>query len=56
VSLLHGAFDSINGVLGYVVVSLIGLVPLIWLWRRADGGGVLPRRRQPIPTAASVRP
>jgi len=54
VSLLHGAFDSINGVLGYVVVSLVGLVPLIWLWRRADGGGVRPRRRQPIPTAASV--
>jgi RsiW-degrading membrane proteinase PrsW (M82 family) len=52
VSVLHGAFDSINGVLGYVVVSLIGLVPLIWLWRRADGGGVLPRRRQPA--AASI--
>jgi hypothetical protein len=28
-----------------VVVSLVGLVPLIWLWRRADGGGVLPRRQ-----------
>ena len=54
VSLLHGAFDSINGILGYVVVSLVGLVPLIWLWRRADGGGVLPRRRQGIPPAASI--
>ncbi len=54
VSLLHGAFDSINGILGYVVVSLIGLVPLIWLWRRADGGGVLPRRRKRIPTATSI--
>jgi RsiW-degrading membrane proteinase PrsW (M82 family) len=54
VSVLHGAFDSINGILGYVVVSLIGLVPLIWLWRRADGGGVLPRRRQSIPVTASV--
>jgi protease PrsW len=54
VSVLHGAFDSINGVLGYVLVSLVGLVPLIWLWRRADGGGVLPRHRQPIPTAVSV--
>jgi len=53
VSVLHGAFDSINGILGYVVVSLIGLVPLIWLWRRADGGGVLPRRQQPSPTAPS---
>jgi RsiW-degrading membrane proteinase PrsW (M82 family) len=54
VSVLHGAFDSINGIVGYVVVSIIGLVPLIWLWRRADGGGVLPRRRQPITSAASI--
>jgi RsiW-degrading membrane proteinase PrsW (M82 family) len=52
VSVLHGAFDSINGIAGYIVVSLIGLVPLIWIWRRSDGGGVLPRRRQPVPTAA----
>jgi RsiW-degrading membrane proteinase PrsW (M82 family) len=54
VSALHGAFDSINSIVGYIVVSIIGLVPLIWLWRRADGGGVLPRRRQPIPSAASI--
>jgi len=45
VSALHGAFDSINGIVGYVVVSLIGLIPVIWLWRRGDAGGVLPRRR-----------
>jgi len=44
ISVLHGAFDSINGITGYVVVSMIGLVPLVWLWLRADGrGGVLPR-------------
>lgn len=55
VSILHGAFDSISGIVGYIVVSIIGLVPLIWLWRRADGGGVLPRRRQPIPSITSVR-
>jgi protease PrsW len=53
VSVLHGAFDSINGVEGYVVVSLIGLVPLVWLWRRGGGGGVLPRR-QPVPSSISV--
>jgi RsiW-degrading membrane proteinase PrsW (M82 family) len=53
VSVLHGAFDSINGIEGYVVVSLIGLVPLIWLWRRGGGGGVLARRR-PVPTSISV--
>jgi RsiW-degrading membrane proteinase PrsW (M82 family) len=45
VSALHGAFDSINGIAGYVVVSLLGLIPVIWLWRRGDAGGVLPRRR-----------
>jgi RsiW-degrading membrane proteinase PrsW (M82 family) len=55
VSVLHGAFDSISGIVGYVLVSIIGLVPLIWLWRRADGGGVLPRRPHPIPAAVSVR-
>ena len=52
VSVLHGAFDSINGIEGYVVVSLIGLVPLVWLWRRGGGGGVLPRRR-PVPSSAA---
>lgn len=44
VSVLHAAFDSISGIVGYIVVSILGLVPLIWLWRRVDGGGVLPRR------------
>ncbi len=53
VSVLHGAFDSINGIEGYVVVSLIGLVPLVWLWRRGGGGGVLPRHR-PAPSSISV--
>jgi RsiW-degrading membrane proteinase PrsW (M82 family) len=53
VSVLHGAFDSINGIEGYVVVSLIGLVPLVWLWRRGGGGGVLPRRR-PVPSSISA--
>jgi len=53
VSILHGAFDSINGIEGYVVVSLIGLVPLVWLWRRGGGGGVLPRRG-PVASSISV--
>jgi hypothetical protein len=44
-SALHGAFDSISGIVGYIAVSLVGLVPFIWLWRRGDAGGVLPRRR-----------
>jgi protease PrsW len=54
VSVLHGAFDSINGIVGYIVVAIIGLVALIWRWRRSDGGGVLPRRRHPTPVASSV--
>lgn len=47
VSILHGAFDSIGGIIGYVIISIIGLVPLVWLWVRADSrGGVLPRRER----------
>ncbi len=50
VSLLHAAFDSINGILGYVIISIVGLIPLVIMWRRAEGGGVLPRRQpQPMP-------
>lgn len=45
VSALHAAFDSISGIVGYVAVSLIGLIPFVWLWLRADAGGVLQRRR-----------
>lgn len=36
-ALLHAAFDTIGGVLGYIVISAIGIVPLVWLWRRSDG-------------------
>lgn len=51
-SVLHAAFDAIGGVSGYVVVSIIGLIPLAWLWLRADGrGGVWPRRRIGVATA-----
>ncbi len=45
VSALHAAFDSFTSIWGVVVVSLIGLIPFIWLWRRGDAGGVLKRRR-----------
>ena len=40
VAVLHTVFDSLNGITGYVVVSLIGLVPLVWLWRRGKSDGV----------------
>lgn len=51
-SILHGAFDLAGSIAGYIVISLIGLIPLILLWRRADGGGVVPRRRQAVPSVA----
>jgi RsiW-degrading membrane proteinase PrsW (M82 family) len=36
VSILHGAFDSLGSIVGYVVISIIGLVPLVFLWWRGD--------------------
>jgi RsiW-degrading membrane proteinase PrsW (M82 family) len=36
VSILHAAFDSIYGIVGYVVISVIGTVPLVYLWVRGD--------------------
>ena len=50
VSILHAAFDSFGGIAGYIVISIIGLVPLIWLWRRGDRTGwVRLREREPQP-------
>jgi RsiW-degrading membrane proteinase PrsW (M82 family) len=43
VAILHGAFDTFSGIIGYLVVSAVGLIPLVWLWRRADAIDV--RRR-----------
>lgn len=54
VAVLHGAFDSINGIIGYVVVSIVGLIPLVLLWVRSDGGGVIPRRRPVQMTQAGL--
>ncbi len=44
VSILHAAFDSLGGVVGYIVVAIVGLVPLVYLWWRGDRG--LPSRGQ----------
>ena len=50
VSILHAAFDSFGGIAGYIVISIIGLVPLIWLWRRGDRTGWVGfREREPQP-------
>jgi RsiW-degrading membrane proteinase PrsW (M82 family) len=34
VAVLHAVFDSLSSVIGYIVIALVGLVPLVWLWRR----------------------
>jgi len=36
VSILHGAFDMLGVITGYVVISIIGIVPLVYLWLRGD--------------------
>lgn len=36
VAVLHAAFDATGSIVGYAVVSLVGLLPLVWIWRRAD--------------------
>jgi RsiW-degrading membrane proteinase PrsW (M82 family) len=56
VAVLHAAFDAISGIIGYVAVSIVGLAPLVWLWLRADGGGVLPRPRRPAGQGSALRP
>ncbi len=39
VAILHAGFDS-DGIIGYVVVSIIGLVPLVLLWVRGGRSAV----------------
>jgi RsiW-degrading membrane proteinase PrsW (M82 family) len=48
VSLLHGAFDIFGSITAYVVISIIGLVPLVYLWLRQDRGLPFIRRTQPV--------
>ena len=50
VSLLHAAYDSFGGIVGYIVISIIGIAPLVYLWLREDRG--LPFRRQTQPSVA----
>jgi RsiW-degrading membrane proteinase PrsW (M82 family) len=48
VSLLHGAFDIFGSITAYVVISIIGLVPLVYLWLRQDRGLPFIRQTQPV--------
>jgi RsiW-degrading membrane proteinase PrsW (M82 family) len=54
VSLLHGAFDIFGTITAYVVISIIGLVPLVYLWLRQDRRGLpfFPRRAEPVQVPA----
>jgi RsiW-degrading membrane proteinase PrsW (M82 family) len=52
VSLLHGAFDIFGTIPAYVVISIIGLVPLVYLWFRQDRGLPFARRAQAKPVQA----
>jgi hypothetical protein len=45
---LHGAFDIFGSITAYVVISIIGLVPLVYLWLRQDRGLPFIRRTQPV--------
>jgi RsiW-degrading membrane proteinase PrsW (M82 family) len=49
VSILHAAFDTFGGIVGYVVISIIGLVPLVYFWMRGDRGIGLPRPAEASP-------
>jgi len=52
VSLLHGAFDVFGTVTAYIVISIIGLVPLLYLWLRQDRGLPFIRRTQSVQVPA----
>jgi RsiW-degrading membrane proteinase PrsW (M82 family) len=56
VSLLHGAFDIFGTVPAYVVISTIGIVPLVYLWLRQDRGLPFLRRAQPVQIPEPTEP
>ena len=47
VSLMHAAFDIFGSITGYIVISIIGILPLVYLWIWGDRG--LPFRRSSVP-------
>ena len=55
VSLLHAAFDSFGGIVGYVVISIIGIVPLVYLWLREDRGLPFLHRQPKAPVAERIQ-
>ena len=55
VSLLHAAFDSFGGIVGYVVISIIGIIPLVYLWLREDRGLPFVHRQPKAPVAERIQ-
>jgi RsiW-degrading membrane proteinase PrsW (M82 family) len=54
VSILHSAFDLFGGIVGYVVISIVGVVPLVYLWLRGDQR-LFPFLRRKSPVEAITR-
>lgn len=52
VSILHAAFDYFGGIPGYIVISILGVVPLVYLWLRADQGFPFTRRTHVVQVPA----
>ena len=52
VSILHAAFDFFGGIPGYIVISIIGVVPLVYLWVRGDKRFPFTSRTQPVQVPA----
>ena len=48
VSVLHAAFDIFGGITGYIVISIIGIVPLVYLWVWGDRGMPFRRAARPL--------
>jgi protease PrsW len=48
VSILHAAFDSSGRIVGYIVISIIGLMPLVYLWWRGERRIRLRRQTQSV--------
>ena len=48
VSVLHAAFDIFGGITGYIVISIIGIVPLVCLWVWGDRSIPFRRAARPV--------
>ena len=48
VSVLHAAFDIFGGITGYIVISIIGIVPLVYLWIWGDRAIPFRRAARPV--------